>query len=247
MPMMCLGFDEYGCFLYIYESPKPMGSTVKTKADTEPLTRYEHTTGVILAGGLSTRYGQDKAFLQIGGVPLIERIAEQMKRVFTRVILVTNQKREFEYLELPMIEDLIKGLGPIGGIYTGLSSISEQAAFFVACDMPLLHEHLIRYMVDIIDNHAAVVPSVGKWVEPLHALYARSCLGPIKGLINEKRYQVRLFYDLVPVRYVKEDEIRRFCPPDEAFLNINTPEEFTRIQYLVKAPEASENRDDHIR
>ncbi|MBW1690486.1 MAG: molybdenum cofactor guanylyltransferase [Deltaproteobacteria bacterium] len=220
---------------------------MKTKTDTGPLIRYEHTTGVILAGGLSTRYGQDKAFLQIGGVPLIERIVEEMLSIFTRVILVTNQKRDFEYLELPMIEDLIKGLGPIGGIYTGLSSISEQVGFFVACDMPLLHEGLIRYMVDLIENHAAVVPSVGPWVEPLHAVYARSCLSPIKGLIDEKRYQVRLFYDLVPVRYVREDEIRLFCPPDEAFLNINTPEEFAKIQSLVKAPEAMETRDDPIR
>ena len=165
-----------------------------------------------------------------------------MKRVFTRVILVTNQKREFEYLELPMIEDLIKGLGPIGGIYTGLSSISEQAGFFVACDMPLLRKGLIRYMVDLIDHHAAVVPSVGKWVEPLHALYARSCLDPMKDLIDEKHYQVRLLYDLVPVRYVREDEIRRFCSPDEAFLNINTPEEFARIQSLVKAQGVGKQR-----
>jgi molybdopterin-guanine dinucleotide biosynthesis protein A len=219
-----------------------MESTVKTKADTEPPARYEHIAGVILAGGLSTRYGHDKAFVQIGGVPLIERITEEMRRIFMRVILVTNQKKEFEYLELPMIEDIIKGLGPIGGIYTGLSSISEQAGFFVACDMPLLHEGLIRYMIEVIDNHAAVVPSVGKWVEPLHALYARSCLGPIKGLIDEKCYQVRRFYDLVPVRYVREDEIRLFCSPDEAFLNINTPEEFARIQSLVKTQGVGKKR-----
>ena len=212
---------------YMDKSPKLIGSTVKTKADTGPPIRYEHAAGVILAGGLSTRYGQDKAFLQIGGIPLIERIVEKMK---------------FEYLELPMAEDLIKGLGPIGGIYTGLSSISEQAGFFVACDMPLLHKGLIRYMVEVIDNHAAAVPSVGKWIEPLYALYAQSCLGPIKGLIDEKRYQVRLLYDLVPVRYVREDEIRRFCSPDEAFLNINTPEEFTRIQSLVKAQGVGKQR-----
>jgi molybdopterin-guanine dinucleotide biosynthesis protein A len=231
---MCLDFDESRCFLYIYESPKAMESTVKTKADTAPPARYEHVTGVILAGGSSTRYGRNKAFLRIGGVPLIERIAKEMKRIFTRVILVTNQKRDFEYLKLPMVEDLIKGLGPIGGIYTGLCSISEQAGFFVACDMPLLHKGLIRYMVEAIDNHAAVVPSVGEWVEPLYALYTRSCLDTIKDLIDEKRYQVRLFYNRVSVRYVREDEIRRFCSPDEAFLNINTPEEFARIQSLVK-------------
>lgn len=232
---MCLDFDESRCFLYIYESPEPMESTLKSKAHTEPPARYEHVAGVILAGGLSTRYGRNKAFLQIGGVRLIEYIAEEMKRVFTHVILVTNQERDFEYLKLPMVEDLIKGLGPIGGIYTGLRSISEQAGFFVACDMPLLHKGLIRYMVEVIDNHAAVVPSVGEWVEPLYALYTRSCLDTVKDLIDEKRYQVRLFYDRVSVRYVREDEIRRFCPPEEAFLNINTPEEFVRIKSLIKA------------
>jgi len=215
---------------------------MKINPDAEPSARYEHVTGIILAGGLSTRYGQNKAFLKIGGVPLIERIAEEMKRVFTRVILITNQKREFEYLELPMIEDLIKGLGPIGGIYTGLSSIAGKAGFFVACDMPLLHKGLIRYMVEVIDTHEAVVPSVGQWVEPLHAVYTQTCLGPIKGLIDEKRYQTRLFYDLVSIRYVREGEIGLFCPPDEAFLNINTPEDFSRIQTLVESPEASEKR-----
>jgi len=208
---------------------------VKTKADLEPLPRYEHVTGVILAGGLSTRYGENKALLQIGGVRLVERIVDEMKAIFHRVILVTNQRRDFEYLKLPMVEDLIKGLGPIGGIYTGLSNISGQAGFFVACDMPLLHRGLIRYMVEIIDHHGAVVPLVGKWVEPLHAVYAPSCLTRIKALIDEKRYPVRLFYDQVSVRYVREDEIRRFCCPQEAFLNINTPEEFDRIQSIVKA------------
>jgi len=208
---------------------------VKTKADPEPPPRYEHVTGVILAGGLSTRYGENKAFLQIGGVRLIERIADEMKGIFHQAILVTNQKRDFEYLKLPMVEDLIKGLGPLGGIYTGLSAISGQAGFFVACDMPLLHKGLIRYMVEIIDAYEAVIPSVGKWVEPLHAVYARSCLTKIKALIDDKRYQVRLFYDRLRVRYVREDEIRRFCCPQEAFLNINTPEEFDRIQSIMKA------------
>jgi molybdopterin-guanine dinucleotide biosynthesis protein A len=228
--------------LYIYESAKPIGFTLKTKAETEPPTRYEHVTGIILAGGLSTRYGQNKAFLQIDDIRIIDHIAEQMKRIFDRVILVTNQRRDFEYLELPIAEDLIKGLGPIGGIYTGLSNISEQAGFFVACDMPFLNEGLIRYMVEIIDSHAAVIPAVGPWVEPLHAIYTRSCLPTIKALIDEKRYQVRLSYDRMSVRYVREDEIRRFCRPEEAFLNINTPEEFVRIQSLVKAQDAGKQR-----
>ena len=66
--------------------------------------------------------------------------------------------------------------------------------------------------------------SVDDKIEPLHAIYFRSCLKPIRHLIDSKRHQVRLFYDSIPVRYVKEDEIRKFCCPSKAFLNINAPD-----------------------
>jgi len=195
--------------------------------------RYDHITGIILAGGSSKRYGQNKAFLKIGSARLIDSILQEMKTIFKRVILITNEKKKYEYLEIPMFEDLIKGLGPLGGIYTGLMSIPDQAGFFVACDMPRINRQLVRYMVDIKGNHRAVVPSVGDKIEPLHAIYSQSCLKPIRHLIDSKRRQVRLFYDSIPVRYVKEDEIRKFCCPSKAFLNINTPDEFAKIQSLI--------------
>ena len=194
---------------------------------------YDHITGIILAGGSSKRYGQNKAFLKIGSVRLIDSILQEMKTIFKRVILITNEKKKYEYLEIPMVEDLIKGLGPLGGIYTGLMSIPDQAGFFVACDMPRINRQLVRYMVDIKGNHGAVVPSVADKIEPLHAIYFQSCLKPIRHLIDSKRYHVRLFYDSIPVRYVKEDEIRKFCCPSKAFLNINTPDEFAKIKSLI--------------
>ena len=205
------------------------------KEKSEQKKPYDHITGVILAGGSSKRYGQNKAFLEIGSIRLIDHITEEMKNIFKQVILVINGKKDYEYLEIPIIGDLIKGLGPIGGIYTGLMSISDQAGFFVACDMPFINKKLVRYMVDIKDNHAAVVPSVENKIEPLHAIYAQSCLGPIRNLIDSKCYQVRRFYDQISVRYVKEDEIRKFGSPGKAFLNINTPDEFIKIQSLMKA------------
>jgi len=195
--------------------------------------RYDHITGIILAGGSSKRYGQDKAFLKIGNTRLIDSILQEMHTVFKRVILITNEKVKYEYLEIPMFEDLVKGFGPLGGIYTGLMSIPDQAGFFVACDMPHINRQLVRYMVDIKGNHRAVVPAVADKIEPLHAIYFQSCLKPIKHLIDTKRYQVRLFFDSIPVRYVKEDEIRRFCCPSKAFLNINTPDEFAKIKSLI--------------
>ena len=208
---------------------------MRRKEESEKKRPYGHIAGVILTGGSSKRYGKNKAFLEIGGIRLIDRITEDMKNIFKRVILVTNDKKGYEYLGIPVVEDLITGLGPIGGIYTGLMSIPSQAGFFVACDMPCINRQLVRYMVDIQDNHAAVVPSVANEIEPLHAIYAQSCLGPIRDLIDSKRYQVRLVYDQITVRYVKEGEIRRFGSPTRAFLNINTPDEFAMIQSLLKA------------
>jgi molybdopterin-guanine dinucleotide biosynthesis protein A len=205
------------------------------KEKSEHNKRYDHITGVILAGGSSKRYGKNKAFLKIGSVRLIDSILQEMKTIFTHVILITNEKIKYEYLEIPMFEDLVKGFGPLGGIYTGLMSIPDQAGFFVACDMPRINRQLVRYMVDIKGNHRAVVPSVADNIEPLHAIYFRSCLKPIRHLIDSNRCQVRLFYDSIPVRYVKEDEIRKFCCPSKAFLNINTPDEFAKIKSLIKA------------
>lgn len=195
---------------------------------------YDHITGVILAGGSSKRYGQNKAFLKIGNTRLIDNIVHEMKSIFQRVIVITNDKKKYEDLDVPIVEDLVKGLGPLGGIYTGLMSIPDEAGFFVACDMPRINRQLVRYMVDIKGNHKAVVPAIADKIEPLHAIYFRSCLKPIRLLIDSKRYQVRLFYDSIPVRYVKEGEIRTFCCPSKAFLNINTPDDFVKIRSLIK-------------
>ncbi len=133
---------------------------------------YNHITGIILAGGLSKRYGRNKAFLELDGIRLVDRVTAEMKNIFRQVILITNERGPYEYLGLPTFEDLIKGLGPIGGIYTGLISISDQAGFFVACDMPFINSQLVRYMVDIKDNYAAVIPSGASGLEPLHAIYS---------------------------------------------------------------------------
>jgi molybdopterin-guanine dinucleotide biosynthesis protein A len=207
-------------------------ATKKQRPEQEDL--CDHITGVVLAGGLSKRYGQNKAFLKLNGARIIDRIIAEMKTIFRNVVVVTNRKADYEYLEMPVFEDLIEGLGPLGGIFTGLMAISDQAGFFVPCDMPFFSKQLVRYMVDIKDNHAAVVPSGATGIEPLHAIYSQSCLDPIRSLISEQRYQVRLFFEKVPVRYVTLDEISKFIAPGKAFLNINTPDEFVKIQSLLR-------------
>jgi len=188
----------------------------------------EKITGVILAGGESRRYGRNKALVEIDRVPLIERVIRVMESIFQDLILITNTPEAYSYLELPMHKDLIKGLGPLGGIYTALKSISTEAGFFVACDMPSLNRELIRHMVESRANFDAVVPRIGGNVEALHAIYTTRCLPAIERLIDSRQYQVMHFFPDVSVRYVQEREIRRFDPELKSFFNINKPHELGR-------------------
>lgn len=198
---------------------------VASKDSSHVISPLEGTTGIILAGGKSKRYGRNKALVDLGGVPLIERVVGTMSSVFQRLILVTNTPHEYSHLHLPMYQDLIKGLGPLGGIYTGLSAISDEAGFFVACDMPFINGALIRHMVRVRGDFDVVAPKIDWKIEALHALYCKKGLPTVKGLIDSGEYQVVKFYRKVRVKYIGEKEIRAFDPDLRSFFNVNRPEE----------------------
>jgi molybdenum cofactor guanylyltransferase len=189
----------------------------------------EGVSGVILAGGKSSRYGQNKALVDINGMPLIKRVLGVMENLFPSIILITNTPDAYAFLNLPMFEDRIKGLGPLGGIFTGLNVISEKTGFFVACDMPFLNSDLIRYLVAAREGFDVVVPTFSGKFEALHALYNQNCLPEIERLIHAGVYQTIRLFQSVSVRYVEEREIRRFDPELKSFSNINKPEELLKM------------------
>lgn len=182
-------------------------------------------SGIILAGGKSSRYGSNKALVEVDGARLIERAVRVMAAVFPQVILVTNAPADYAFLELPMVEDRIKGLGPIGGIYTGLETISAEAGFVVACDMPFLQEALIRHMVQAREDFDAVVPRMGWMIEPLHALYSNKCLPVIKAAIAAQEYQTVKCFQKLRVKYIEREELLAFDPKLMSFFNINEPKD----------------------
>ncbi len=183
-------------------------------------------TGIILAGGKSSRYGRNKALIEINGIRMIERVIGVMEPVFHHLILITNTPHDYAYLQIPMYEDFIKGLGPLGGILTGLEAMSDEAGFVVACDMPFLNNKLVRYMVEVRDDFDAVVPKITWKMEALHALYSNRCLPAIRELIDSRDYQTIKFFQKIRVRYVEENEIRASDPQLRSFFNVNSPQEF---------------------
>jgi molybdopterin-guanine dinucleotide biosynthesis protein A len=188
----------------------------------------EGVTGFILLGGKSSRYGSNKAFVEIEGVRLVDRVARVMKSIFHRIVLLTNTPEEYAYLQMPMVEDLIKGLGPMGGIYTGLTTLPGEAGFFVACDMPFLSESLIRHMVDVRDDFDVVVPRMDWMLEPLHALYSKKCLPILHEAIGQHQHQILKCFAELRVRYVEQEELRLWDPELRSFFNINKPQDLPR-------------------
>lgn len=198
-----------------------------SKSSTYP--KIADVTGVILAGGKSLRYGRNKALVEVDGIPLIERVFKVMDALFQQVIVITNTPDLYGYLGRPMFQDIVKGLGPMGGLLTALSAISPKPGFIVACDMPALNASLIRHMVMAGEGFDIVVPMVGHHFEALHALYGPACLAPIKTLLLQNTLQIKRLFEHVSVRYVEENELRRFDPQLASFSNINSPMEVERF------------------
>ena len=189
----------------------------------------EGITGIILAGGKSSRFGSNKALAKFNGTPLIERAAGVLGRIFKNLMIITNSPLEYSYLKIPLYQDIVKGLGPVGGIYTGLDALDDGWAFFCACDMPFINEDLVRYIAGVRDGYDAVVPKVDWKIEPLHALYSKRCLPAIKELIYRKEYQTIKAFNNLNVRFVEEAEIKTCDPELKTFLNVNKQDELEKI------------------
>ncbi len=193
------------------------------------------TSGIILAGGKSLRLGHDKISEKVGSTSLIEKVVTCLEPLNKEIIIVTSKERAFPQLagHLVKIEtDILPGMGSLGGIYTGLVKSSSFYNLVVAADMPFLNEPLLRYMIEASDGFDFILPRVGKWFEPLHAVYSKNCVPAIKSLFDQgKRVIVELF-DYVKVRYIEEEEINRFDPDHISFFNINTKEDLDRAKQM---------------
>jgi molybdopterin-guanine dinucleotide biosynthesis protein A len=192
---------------------------------------------VILAGGQSRRLGRDKAFLEIEGQPLIRRAVQRLTALSDDLIVVTNNAARYEPLDLPvrLVPDEQPGIGALMGVYSGLKAARHPYALAVACDMPFLNLDLLRYMGSLVADQDVVIPRIEDSLEPLHAVYGRTCLPGMRRWLDRGYRQVIAFFPDVRVRYVGLDEIRRFDHQQLSFVNVNTPKDWARVRELLES------------
>jgi molybdopterin-guanine dinucleotide biosynthesis protein A len=153
------------------------------------------------------------------------------------LVVVTNTPERYQQLSLPvrLVPDERPGAGSLMGIYSGLRVARHTYALAVACDMPFLNPALLRHMLSWTCGYDVVIPRVGELLEPLHAIYGKACLPFMAGLLEGGQHKIVTFFNDVRVRYVEEDEIRRFDPRLLSFVNVNTPDDWERVQELLGA------------
>jgi molybdenum cofactor guanylyltransferase len=184
-------------------------------------------TGVILVGGKSRRMGQDKAFMEIAGRPLFEKVLELFQECFTRVILVGDRAERFAGYGIPCLPDLYPG-SALGGLHAGLSHSQTERVFVAPCDLPFPNRELLRHLCSLSGDFDAVVPKGDQGYEPLFALYNKSCLGSLQRLLEDGNYRIFDAFVQLRVHYLTGEELRRLDREEKSFVNLNTMEQFAR-------------------
>jgi molybdopterin-guanine dinucleotide biosynthesis protein A len=187
-------------------------------------------TGVVLAGGESRRMGRDKAFLELGGRPLIEIVVERMARVCAEVLVVAGDTRPYAGLGVAVVGDRFRGVGVLGGLHAGLEAAAHDLALAVGCDMPFLNPALLRVFVGWVEGFDVALLRQGEQVEPLHAVYRRTCLPAMEAAIRAGQRRVISFFPQVRVRYIPSDDVTPLDPALRSFRNVNTSGDWEVMQ-----------------
>jgi molybdopterin-guanine dinucleotide biosynthesis protein A len=199
-------------------------------------------SGVILAGGLSTRYGgENKALLRVGGIRIMDRLFAIYKELFDQIIIVTNNPLEFLEWDALIVTDLFPVRSSLTGVHAGLFYASHPFAFISACDTPFLKKEVVETVLEHTDPaDDFVIPKTSEGFEPLCAAYSRRCLKPAEDHLRANQFKIQLALRNCRIKMVPEERLRARDPDMVSFFNVNTPEDLSRAEQLLSAASSAE-------
>ncbi|MGD8883114.1 MAG: molybdenum cofactor guanylyltransferase [Desulfobacterales bacterium] len=192
-------------------------------------------TGVILSGGLSTRYaGTEKALLQVGGVRILDRIYDIYSQLFEEIIMVTNTPEKFLDWDLLIVSDLFPIRSSLTGIHAGLFYMTNPFAFISACDTPFLKKEIVETVIGKIEAQIDIVmPETSAGFEPLCAAYSKRCLQPAQHHLEQEKLKIIKTFRKSRIKTVSEKVLRKIDTDLQSFFNINTPDDLKRAEEMI--------------
>ncbi len=192
-------------------------------------------SAIVLVGGEARRAnGMEKYFFVHCGKTFIQRLMESLERVVDEIIIVAKnpeQCRRFSHLEgVRCVNDIRRGIGPIGGIHAGVLAAAGDELFICACDMPCVESGVIDILFNELGSYDAVIPS---WkpdmFEPLHAVYRREPL--LHYLKDHESLSLRDMVKNLNCHYLNVDTLRGIDPGLVTFTNINKIEDLAHMKH----------------
>lgn len=196
----------------------------------------DELSAAILAGGQARRLGGvDKAALRLGGVAVIERQLATLRRVARHLLIVANHPERYGSLGPPVVPDLVRGGGALGGIYTAIVSAPTDQTIVVACDLPFLTAAFLRHLAVVGRDVDVAIPRTRDGYHPLCASYSRHASEPIRRRLDAGLLKVTdVLADAdVRVREVGPEDVARFDPDAVLLFNVNTPDDYARAERLM--------------
>lgn len=203
-------------------------------ADAQPSSSADSPAVAILAGGNSRRMGRDKARLELGAFTLLERVLAAAVPLDIPCILIANDSEPLAHLKRPIYPDLRPGSGPLGGLLTALTAAPSPIVLLLACDLPFITTPFLRFLLQALGTHQAVVPRSPDGLQPLCAVYTRSCLPDIERTLNRGDFRITSFLTDIDALILPRDRWQAFDPHQLLFTNLNTPEDYRRARELLR-------------
>ena len=192
-------------------------------------------SGIILAGGRNSRLnGKNKSFIQIGGKSIFERLYELYVDLFDEIIVVSNDPLAYLEWNVQVVADLFSYRSSLTGLHAGLFTTQRQFAFICACDAPFLKREIVKTILAQIDQRCqVVVPKTPEgFFEPLCAVYAKTCVGPIEAQLAQKKFKLSNLFNLVRTKTIAPEVLKSNDPELISFFNVNTPEDIIRAESI---------------
>jgi len=186
------------------------------------------TTGIILAGGKSSRMGQDKGLILMNGKPMIEHIINALIEVVSDIIIISNNK-SYSQFGYPVFPDIIKERGPVGGIYTGLYHTKTELNFCISCDVPLISSEFITWMLERKGDSMITLPKYKNKVHQMIGVYNKGVLATFKDSTEREYLKLSQVNNDLACKII--DIEKEYANFDKLiFSNINTKNELINIE-----------------
>jgi molybdopterin-guanine dinucleotide biosynthesis protein A len=189
---------------------------------------FEHITGIILAGGKSARFGEDKALYRYNGKPMVEYAIDVLGPICENILLITNRPDDYlNVANVKLVHDIYLDCGPLGGIHAGLLESKNEDNLIVSCDMPEINSELLSTLLMCRSGYQVVIPTHNGFNQNMPCYFHKSAIPIIEEALKMNRFKMSDAITPLLIKYLCVEEMSFYS--ERLFSNVNSKADINYI------------------